>query len=193
MHGKLLIVLICLIVFLVINTRKNNNKTEEQFTQIPTGYDNVVISNSNGDLQAVNSSSFLNPKGMVVAWSGTVAPSGWALCDGHDGRPDLRGKFILGSGQGTGLTLRAIGQVGGAETHTLTVNEMPAHGHPYVDSYFSEAWGNDKSRGNGLPGSGKSDNDNALYTLDRTTSNQGGNQPHNNMPPFYVLAYIIKL
>lgn len=70
---------------------------------------------------------------------------------------------------------------------------MPAHSHPYVDSYWSEAWGGDKSFGNKLVGSNGSDNDNALYTLDRNTSVVGAGWGHNNMPPYYVLVYIMKL
>jgi microcystin-dependent protein len=60
---------------------------------------------------------------------GTTAPSGWALCNGENGTPDLLGRFILGSGQGKGLTNRTINTKDGTETHKLTVAEMPSHNH----------------------------------------------------------------
>ena len=66
------------------------------------------------------------PKGSIIIWSGSAAdiPEGWALCDGQDGRPDLRDRFVLGGG-GT----HAVGDTGGEETHTLTLEEMPVHAH----------------------------------------------------------------
>lgn len=56
-------------------------------------------------------------------------PSGWAECNGQNGTPDLRGRFILGRGQGTGLSNRTYGDIDGHETHTLTTSEMPSHTH----------------------------------------------------------------
>jgi microcystin-dependent protein len=187
MHEKLLIVLICLIVFLVISTRKNNNKTEEKFTQIPSGFTNVVLSNTNGDLQTIDSISFLDksvPKGGIIAWYGQNAPNGWALCDGNNGTPDLRGRFILGTNNANnGLSNRKLDDKDGAETHTLTVPEMPAHSHNGPNATFdgnnSCECGGGTCACDGVRNSG--------------ISNTGGNQPHNNMPPFYVLAYIMKI
>lgn len=68
----------------------------------------------------------LFPAGVIVMWSGAVVaiPTGWNLCDGTNGTPDLRGKFILGAG-GT----YDPGDAGGEETHTLTEAEMPSHTH----------------------------------------------------------------
>jgi microcystin-dependent protein len=47
--------------------------------------------------------------------------------------PDMRGRVMVGSGTGTGLTPRSVGQYGGEETHLLTVPEIPAHNHPVSD------------------------------------------------------------
>jgi len=66
------------------------------------------------------------PSGMIALWSGTIAtiPSGWFLCDGNNGTPDLRDRFIAGAG-----TTYGVGSIGGAATHTLSVSEMPSHTH----------------------------------------------------------------
>ena len=67
-------------------------------------------------------------KGMITMWSGDVnsIPSGWALCDGTKGTPDLRGRFIVGSGQGANLTNRTIGDKGGQENHTHGIKNLYA-------------------------------------------------------------------
>jgi microcystin-dependent protein len=166
-----------------------------------------------GGLEIDGALNFL-PKGCIIAWTGTTAPAGWALCNGENGTPDLRGRFILGLGHSQGLSDRPINQRGGAETHTLTVNEIPAHNHTmnnagdhshtFNDAYFAEAWGPEKKWGNNLAGSNKgADSDNAVWTVSNNTNttgnhthtinNNGGGQPHNNMPPYHVLAYIMRL
>jgi len=166
-----------------------------------------------GGLEVDGALNFL-PRGSIIAWNGNTAPTGWALCNGSNGTPDLRGRFILGLGQGAGLTNRTINQKGGTETHKLTVNEIPAHNHTmntagnhnhtFKDAFYAEAWGAEKKWGNNLPGSNKgADSDNAVWTLGNNTNNSGnhthtinntgGGQAHNNMPPFYVLAYIMRL
>ncbi|MEB3310777.1 MAG: hypothetical protein VKJ02_11140 [Snowella sp.] len=146
--------------------------------------------------------------GMIVMWSGdeTRIPSGWALCDGQGGRPDLRGRFILGSGQGSGLTNRTRGGTGGVERHTLTVAEMPTHNHGITDPGHAHTWtasrqlqGTDDrnytselSKGDAGSGDDMSKNTNSV-TTGISIQNNGSSQSHENMPPFYVLAFIIKL
>ncbi len=125
------------------------------------------------------------PKGTIVSWTGSSAPAGWALCDGANGTPDLRGRFVLGFGQGAGLSNRPMGQAGGEEAHTLNINEMPEHSHTHT-AYHA----NFKHSGDATEGSTKPD---CCGGFKVQGDNTGGNQPHNNMPPFYVLAYIMKL
>lgn len=68
----------------------------------------------------------LLPTGMIVMWSGAVVaiPTGWNLCDGTNGTPNLKGKFILGAGGDY-----SPGDTGGEATHVLTEAEMPIHSH----------------------------------------------------------------
>ena len=66
------------------------------------------------------------PIGLIAMWSGSVAniPSGWALCNGQNGTPDLRNRFVVGAGSSY-----TVGATGGANSVTLTTAQMPAHGH----------------------------------------------------------------
>ncbi len=68
----------------------------------------------------------LVPTGIISLWYGSILtiPSGWALCNGSNGTPDLRDKFVVGAG-----STYAVGATGGSATSTLTVNELPAHNH----------------------------------------------------------------
>jgi hypothetical protein len=84
------------------------------------------------------------------------------------------GRTLVGQGQGSGLTNRpTVEAVGGAETHTLTENEMPSHTHSYINS-------NSSSRNTGQPGS------DYVGTVGASTGSTGGDQAHNNMQPFIV-------
>jgi microcystin-dependent protein len=83
--------------------------------------------------------------GMIMLWSGSVVsiPTGWSLCDGTNGTPDLRGRFIVGAGgayapaaTGGAATDAITTSSEGAHTHSgatggtsLTVDQMPAHTH----------------------------------------------------------------
>jgi microcystin-dependent protein len=122
------------------------------------------------------------PRGMIISFNSNDPPLGWTLCNGENGSPDLRGRFVLGSGEGIGLTNRIINTTGGEENHTLTIPEMPRHNHS--DSYPIHNYPGSDGGGNGYAGVILSWG-NSGYT--------GGTQPHNNMPPFYVLTYIMKL
>jgi microcystin-dependent protein len=149
-------------------------------------------------------------------------PSNWALCNGANGTPNLQGRFVLSSGSGSGLSARTIGQTGGAETVALTLAQMPSHSHAVaVDkvtggghnhtgvtaSYGVPAIGVAESPGT-IGGDGTSQRlgyDPAIvftvsatssehsHSITLTESTRGSNNAHENMPPFYVLAFIMRV
>ena len=113
-------------------------------------------------------------------WSGTIAPTGWHLCDGMDGTPDLRGRFVVGQSL-TDADFVTIGQTGGLKEVALTVAQMPAHTHAYNDRNLdSNPTG---TSGYAKPGS-------VALT---STGSTGNGDMHENLPPYYVLEYIIKI
>lgn len=142
------------------------------------------------------------PRGLIALWNGTQVPNGWALCNGQIvddlQTPDLSGKFVVGWQSGN-EDYNLIGNTGGQDKVTLTTPEIPSHVHNFADAYYIEAHdgiGINGSQwiGNKLYGSNKTDRDNSYVALwDHDTRAVGGGQPHENRPPYYVLAYIIKL
>ena len=129
------------------------------------------------------------PIGAIILWSGSAAdiPSDWALCNGQTKyghqTPDLRNRFVVGAGGEYD-----VGATGGEKSHVLTEGEMPSHRHSYQfkgadlngswdnDNYFFDA--SEHYSGNG----------NTKYT-----EYTGGNQPHENRPPYYALCYIMRV
>ena len=95
------------------------------------------------------------PAGVIVMWSGSVAsiPSGWALCDGGNGAPDLRAKFIIGTS-----TDYAIGATGGLATislaHSHTTND---HVHNANHNHGCDAAGDHQHSGTTNGGNWRSD------------------------------------
>jgi microcystin-dependent protein len=127
---------------------------------------------------------------------------------GGDGKstfalPNLQGSAPMQAGQGPGLSLRDLGETGGEQTVTLLQSELPTHTHQPVSAY-SAAKGDLVSPANGTWA--KATYGRQAYPLYRpaaagenvpmsplATTITGGNLPHNNMPPFLGLTFIIAL
>lgn len=123
-------------------------------------------------LQTQIANALLIP-GMIIAWKGATdtIPTGWELCN------ELKDKFILGAGSDF-----EVGTTGGTRVHQLTVDEMPSHRHQLNDMIVPNT-----ASERGLLNKGDLAKSEIILS---NTGSTGGNQPHNNMPPYYVLAYI---
>ncbi len=162
--------------------------------------------------------------GQIMIFGGNFAPRGWAFCNGQllpiaqntalfsllgttyggNGQstfalPDLRGRAPIHFGQGPGLSNYVLGQLGGAESVTLSVAQMPAHTHVLsvstsngndpspaakvlAKAYDSNTLNNINTYSNGAP-------DAALNGLAAT----GNGGSHENRPPYLAVNYIIAL
>jgi microcystin-dependent protein len=152
--------------------------------------------------------------GQIILFAGSFAPRNWALCNGQilsiaqntalfsilgttyggDGQttfalPDLRGRAPISPNWSS----HALGEVGGSETVTLSVNHMPTHTH--TATAYSQG-GNTTTPANGAWAASTSRDSIYATTGDTTMSSQavevtGGSQPHDNMQPYLGLNYII--
>ena len=120
--------------------------------------------------------AFVQPNvlaGMIILWAGAVVdiPSGFVLCDGTNGTPDLRDRFVVGSG-----TTYNPGDSGGNVNHQHTGT---TDGHSHSES-------NDVLAGTGGDTAWNTDQVSSTETDTITTDNADGR------PPYYSLAYIMK-
>jgi microcystin-dependent protein len=155
------------------------------------------------------------PAGMISLWYGSIGsvPTGWYLCDGTNGTPDLRDRFIVGAGSSY-----AVGATGGATTATLTINNLPAHTHgtsALTVSTTTTLSGNigikapassggttgvftSTSDGNlfdagGFYGTVKTSmNANHNHTISGSTDSVGSATSFSLLNPYYALAYVMK-
>lgn len=128
------------------------------------------------------------PSGFIGMWSGSTVPDGWALCDGENGTPDLRGRFVLGSSES-----HALGSTGGSEEVTLTVEQMPTHNHTIKASKTNSAMQSATASSTYPLSSLVSPGGATVGISTAMSSSSGSSQPIQNMPPYYTLAYIMKL
>jgi len=158
-------------------------------------YDNIY-----GILGTIPTSSSTVPSGMILLWSGSVGsiPVGYYLCDGSNGTPDLRNRFLVGAGDAY-----AVNATGGSadaivvsHNHTATsVSTVtdPGHAHGYIaaapGSYYPNTNG-------GNPGAISSTTNSAStgITVSTSTTNTaaGTSGTGANLPPYYALCYIMK-
>ena len=141
-------------------------------------------------------------------WSGSIAsiPAGWRLCNGLSGTPDLRNRFIVGAGSGYG-----VNSTGGAVTVALTLGQIPSHDHDAWtrsgdgDHYHRRTVDDSAYNANG---DGRrdfrveADNPDFDITLNNydgshnhfvDTPKKGSGQSHENRPPYFALAYIMRV
>jgi microcystin-dependent protein len=164
----------------------------------------ALVADQNGNINTTASV----PIGAIIMWGGSVTsiPAGWGLCNGqvygNIPSPDLTSRFVVGAGQSITpnpfTTQYGVGDMGGEEFHQLTIEEIPSHSHnitstnggtntknpmgPDAGSWQGATLLATTSTG-GDPDNTKEDADKKAIPL---------TLPHNNMPPYYALSYIIK-
>src|SRR6185503_18037214 len=157
--------------------------------------------------------------GEIRMFGGSFAPAGWAFCNGQllpipendalfillgttyggDGQetfalPNLQSPIPIHMGQSSGTSNYQIGEMGGVEQVTLTINQIPNHNHPPL---AANAGGSDTPNNNfwGATSTGKcySAAPAAVQMNPNTITPTGGSQPHDNMLPYLCVTYIISL
>ena len=172
-----------------------NGINAEAISNIASLYNNKKIIADDLSVTTFN----LLPKGVIVAWNGVSPPAGWALCDGKNGTPDLKGRFLMGFSAGH-KSYGKIGQIGGNETVKLSTTEIPAHSHTFssggVTGHLGEysSGHENENRSQFTLGAPRSPNHGDWYKQGQLPmTNTGGNGHHENRPPYYVLAFIMRL
>jgi hypothetical protein len=172
------------------------NPYEESFavsssTSIPSSITSLVLTDEKDNLKPIGF-----PKGMILMFFGddNQVPMGWQLCDGTNGTPDLRGRFPVGlnpnnpSMKSESVSIRDKGDVGGVEKASLEVKHLPKHKHSFTASTtYNISTGSNTIR-RGVDST----------TEPHTTNPTGGSEtedsePHENMPPFVVVNFIMKM
>lgn len=139
------------------------------------------------------------PLGGIIMWSGAISaiPTGWSLCDGSNGTPDLRNKFVLGAtndgsdGTYPGISVSQTGGTADAvvvqHNHSIT-EPNGGQGHKHSITFSNSDSGAEFIEESGTGNSGTEDTN--FATTGITIDNEGVSGTNQNLPPFLALAYI---
>jgi hypothetical protein len=140
------------------------------------------------------------PSGAILLWSGAIGsiPSGWLICDGTNGTPDLRNRFVVGAG-----STYAVAATGGTAdsivvSHNHTASSAvvdPGHVHSAELYYNDSATPRDGFRAsfqNALQATGNTNTASTGISVNTTINSAGSSGTNANLPPYYALAYIMK-
>lgn len=152
--------------------------------------DNGFVGDVNAWLASLQASI---PTGIITMWSGSIGsiPSGWVLCDGTSGTPNLSGRFIVGYNSGD-VDYNTIGNTGGAKTTSLDMTNIPEHSHSLPRS----AAGGGESGGAATAYKNDAITTTSSASVSNITQSNTGSNPVtaiDRRAPYYTLAYIMKL
>ena len=147
------------------------------------------------------------PTGLISMWSGTIStiPAGWYLCNGSNGTPDLRNKFIIGAhSDSVGVAYTTVTgsntQSGGSKdavnvshSHTATSSVSdPGHSHSINNQLYVSS-GNFLNASGPIPYAGTSTGSATTgISVSTSISTEGSSGTNANLPPYYALAFIMK-
>ena len=180
--------------FFGANSGNNPNRVDNDFTYNPSTNTLKVgnIIDSSG-----NASAFVT--GMIILWYGDTSniPGGWVLCNGQNGTPDLRNRFVIGAGDNF-----SAGDTGGNNLLTLTEANLPSHRHFVVSNSLGgqNRTNSNVSANNQVRKGTGAGNLYESYNLASTGSDAaagrssavGSGTPFDNKPNYHALCYIMK-
>lgn len=156
-----------------------------------------TLDNLYGILQSAPASAPTIPTGCIILWSGAsgAIPSGYYLCDGNNGTPDLRNRFIVGAGD-----TYSVNQTGGSAdaivvTHTHTATSVvtdPGHLHNVTIGNLETESGRIGGGGTTDPATLQTATATTGITVATTNANAGTSGTNANLPPYFALCYIMK-
>ena len=159
------------------------------------GNDGQVLTSRGAGLAPVWSSGFYS--GMIMLWSGSKisVPSGWHICDGTNGTPNLKGRFVVGAG-----TTYDVNETGGSanatlvsHTHSTSVSSAGNHVHQQTGQTLGPSSGGYAyNSGNGA-NLVQNTQPAGAHTHTVGISSEGSSATNANLPPYYALCYIMKL
>ena len=154
-------------------------------------YDNIY-----GIVGTQSSSGTTIPTGLISLWYGSIGsvPTGWYLCDGTNGTPDLRDRFIVGAGNTYAVTASGGSTDAIVVTHTHTATSTDSgHTHNLVATSGASLNGGGSQTIPQTPSNNTTFTSNSSTANISTTINNAGVSGTNaNLPPYYALAYVMK-
>jgi len=174
-------------------TQTQSQQTDQQpkqlslTNQVPN---HVYASDSSGLVASVDINNVFIPPKTIIMFYGDLIPSGWVECNGENGTPDLRDRFPLAYDDSRNSRAQPLGKPeqsrDGKRRVSLDITQIPAHTHSFTQR------GTETCKNGTFSSTGGCWLGGPPTTQDVDTSAVGSTEEHDNMPPFYVLKFIMK-